>query len=299
MAPRSKDEGWPYGGDMAVISREGIITDASLLRITLNTTPNLSAEECHRILGALLDEVALGYALLSPHVSRLPPGWRSEGEGSTLINKPGAQLEGPETYITVSPSFQILETIRTNTLEVRRLNYSNPWELVLLIVGATSGLAGAIAGFVSTMNLLTANRHKAEAEASLAEAQAAKAKAEATSIEATTRRQIRDGVLESLTLEVSLEEKRLLLQKARKDLGMPKEQPDLGHASSQALANQQFRDAREARRSIIGNVPATGRPGQWSDTHLDELFSNNRLIGSVELMSDLAPILEVIAEYDI
>ena len=284
---------------MAVISRAGIATDASLLRITLATTPSLSAEECHRILGALLDEVALGFALLSPHVLRLPPGWRPEGVEGTQINQPGAQLEGPGTYTSVSPAFHILESIRTQTLEIKRLTYSNPWELILQIVGASTGLAGAIAGFVSTMNLLTASRRKAEAEAALAEAQAQKVKAETAAIDATTRRQVRDGVIESLTLEVSLEEKKLLLQKAREDLGMSQAQVDQEHTDGKALAAQQVEDAREARRSLAGEIHLTGRPGQWPDTHLDEMFSNNRLIGSVELMSGYSPSLEVLTEYDI
>lgn len=57
---------------MPTTSKADLIVEKAYLRIKLDTTPNMNGEEFHRILGALLDEVAFAYALLSPNCQLVP-----------------------------------------------------------------------------------------------------------------------------------------------------------------------------------------------------------------------------------
>lgn len=279
---------------MTTISRTEVIVERPRLRIRLNTQPNLSTEEIHQILGALFDEVALAYALLSPQVVRIP-AWSRSSFGPQL-REPSVHVYSPTGDITITPSFQILSEVRSRYLTVTTLTYRNPWEIVLGIVGGTPTVCAAIAAFIATLNMLSANRRKAKAETSLLESQAEKTRAEAGLIRENITKQRQDQILESLTLEISLEEKKILLESAKVDLSRNEEELEQARIQTKRLAAEQVEDVTKARNLVKGPTIATGNPGSWPDRHLGELFHNNRLLASVELMGSLSPQIESIDE---
>lgn len=295
-----------YSDPMSVtVAAVGLGTEASLLRVHIDTAPDAAAEDLHRVIGAVLDEVALAYALLSPNVRRTPPLWRDPVD-RTFFNGSGARLETATRMVRLAPAYQVIPQVRSDVLRIHKMSYSNPLEIVIGLVGAGAALYASMAKFIDTVNLLEASRKLAEAgvdktiaETQLADATAERTYAEADQIRIQNHHLIERGPLETRMIELSIKEKELLLETAMLELSLKKRQIAEEIAEAERLAAGMTQSAAEARRQILPNLSRTGDSSRWPEAHIGELFENTRLIGSVEVGAELKPRIEVVHEYDI
>lgn len=280
---------------MSIAVAAGVTTDSAFIRVRLQTQPNASAEELHRIIGAALDEVALAYILLSSNVLRLPPRWRDRDD-DTYFFKAGAQLNSNGGYVRVSPPYHLLARVRSDVLTIRHISYSNPLDIVIGVLVGAAGLVAAMAQFINTINLMASQRKLVDRQADEGEANTWKLQAEAAHIELQSQSLINRDALETQMMEVSLEEKRFLLKKAEVDLRLAEQQVndalERTEASIAGLAN----DATEARGKMGAGVLYAGPPSQWPDRYISEVVDNNRLAGSVDIMGELMPEVELIPD---
>lgn len=265
--------------------------------MSVDTMANASAEELHRIVGAVLDEVALGYVLLSPRVKRMPPLW-SEAGNPRYFRKAGAMLETDREIIRLSPPFHILPAVRSEVIQLRRITYSNPLELLIggLIV-STAGLLASIVTLIDKINMMEANRQVGMSTAELTIAQADQTRQQ-------TGMLIERHILEQRTLEVSIEEKEILNRRLAFELEVDKQKHQRDQATEQRIEDEHVAAAMTefitaAKIELTG--PTTGTVGAlpWPDANIGDLLVNSRLQGSIEAMGTLQPRLEVVHEYNI
>ncbi|NOJ61015.1 hypothetical protein [Arthrobacter sp. 260] len=135
---------------MSTATHSRVRTEAALPRISINTVPNASAEELHRIIGAALDEVALGFVLLAPPLRKMPWGSGTDSEIEAILDRElGEQVEIGGHPIRTNPPYRVLAQIRSDVLQIKSISYTNPLEIVIggIFVGGAALLA-SIAKFI-------------------------------------------------------------------------------------------------------------------------------------------------------
>lgn len=121
-----------------------------LLRYRMDTRPHLTAEDAELYLMAAIDEVSLACLLVDLGTTPYPDPLR----------------DAPHTAADFAKYRRLVTVVS--------IDYRNPWELVLQILGS----AGAVAAAIQAMYLLRSSRRKTEAETEKLRAEAEKLKAE-------------------------------------------------------------------------------------------------------------------------
>lgn len=259
-------------------------TESVLFRIRVTTRPDLPAEMVLAFVQSTIDLLALGIAAATKRVRFEHPGTPPAETLGFRITSDSAFIVPPRTSDNeivivdagltewvVAPPYAALSTIRSELLTIRHLSYKNPIEVDAL--AAISGKEGGqVVEFLKFLNTANAQRRTANALATEAEVNAA----------------ITDS-----TMEVAIDEKFELLEKAQLDNLIRKSELDTARLAHKEKQIELAQRVIEAQRQLAQmNLPVS----LWGDEEARRLGDNVRLIASIDLTDILDPEITVETE---
>ncbi len=263
-------------------------------RLTADTMPELPAGTVSGIVSAMFDFLALGICAAAPQTLTwlltnpfVPPSVlagfehiidvvESERAPLTVVEMPLTYWRGvrigaqSERSIFDQPPLT-MKIARSQLLHVRELSYTNPFTA---LVQAPVGDRAASA-LVEFLNQLLFGRAKRRGDAATA-----------------TRAEIAAAV-EEATMDLSVDEKFLLLDRQQVELDLKREELKQAKLKTERRRFQLADDIRQAQSS----APAVGEPRVvWTEEQAAEFADNVRLVGAVEAMSLIGVTVEIVKE---